>query len=84
MIVHLPVAGVYCLKQLVHLFRSHLLAEVRQDILELANADEACHILVENLKTAAILFGLAGVTEAAWPVQDALEGLEINCREYSS
>lgn len=75
----MPRARINGLEQLIHLLLGHLLAEIRQDVLELADADKACHILVEHLEAAAVLLGLAGVTEATWPVENALEGLEVDC-----
>lgn len=77
-VVDLAVGGVDSLEQLVHLLLRHLLAEVGEDVLELADADVACHVLVEHLEPAAVFFGLAGVAEAAWAVENALEGLEVD------
>lgn len=79
-VVDLARASVHGLEELVHLVVRHLLAEVCQDILELADADEARHVLVKHLEAAAVLFGLAGLTEAAGAVQDALERLKVDCR----
>lgn len=83
-VVDLARARVDSLEQLVDLLVGHLLAQIRQDVLELADADEACHVLVEDLESAAVLLGDAGVAEAAWPVQDALEGLEVDCQSKSA
>jgi hypothetical protein len=77
-VVHLPGAGVDSLEQLVHLLFRHLFAQVRQDVFELADTDEARHVLVKHLETAAVFLGLAGVAEAARPVENALEGLEVD------
>lgn len=78
-VVDLSGAGVDGLQQLVNLLVCHLLAQVREDVLELADSDKARHVLVEHLETAAVLVGLARVTETARPVQNALEGLEVDC-----
>jgi hypothetical protein len=80
-VVDLARAGVDSLKELVDLLVGHLLAEVCEDVLELTDTDETCHILVENLEAAAVLFWLAGIAEATGAVQDALEGLEVDCAE---
>jgi hypothetical protein len=78
-IVDLPRAGINGLEQLIDLLVGHLLAEVRQDVLELTNTNKACHVLVKDLETTTVLLGLAGVAEAAGAVQNALEGLEVDC-----
>jgi hypothetical protein len=78
-IVDLSTPGVDGLEQLIHLIVRHLLAQVRQDIPQLANADETRHVLVEYLEAPAVLLGLAGIAEAAWSVEDLGEGLEIDC-----
>lgn len=78
-VVDLARAGVDGLEELVDLVVRHLLAEVREDVLELADADEARHVLVEDLEAAAVLLRLAGVAEAARAVQHPLEGLEVDC-----
>ena len=77
-VVHLPGASVDSLEQLVHLLFRHLLAQVGQDVLELADTDEARHVLVKHLEAAAVFLGLAGVAEAARPVEDALERLKVD------
>lgn len=78
-VVDLARAGVDGLEQLIDLFIRHLLAEVGQDVLELADADEARHVLVEDLEATAVLLGLAGIAEATGAVQDALEALKVDC-----
>ena len=45
---------------------------------QLADANEARHVLVKHLEASAVLFGLAGVAEAARPIENLLEGLEVN------
>jgi len=79
-VVDLPGASVHGLQEFIHLLVSHLLAQVRQDVFELADSDEASHILVEHLEAAAVFIGLAGIAEATWPVENALEGLEVDCK----
>lgn len=83
-VVDLAGAGVYGLEELVHLLLGHLLAQVGQDVLDLADADETRHVLVEHLEATAVFLGLAGIAEAAGAVQDALEGLEIDCATAKS
>lgn len=83
-VVDLARAGVHSLEQLVDLLLSHLLAQVGQDVLELADANKARHVFIKHLEAAAVFFGLAGIAEAAWSVQDALEGIEVNCKGESS
>lgn len=77
-VVDLARAGVDSLEQLIDLLIGHLLAEVRQDVLELADANKARHVFVEDLEATAVFFGLARVTEAARAVQHPLEGLEVD------
>ena len=81
-IVDLAGARVDNLEQLLNLVVRHLLAEVRQDVLELADANVARHILVKDLETAAVLLRVAGVAEAAGPVQDTEKGLEVDWRMW--
>ncbi len=78
-VVDLPARRVDRLEQLVHLVVAHLLAQVREDVAQLADADEARHVLVEDLEAAAVLLRLARVAEAAGPVEDLGEGFEIDC-----
>lgn len=81
-VVDLAGAGIHGLQELVDLLVGHLLAEVREDVLELANSDEARHVLVEDLEAAAVLVRLARVAEATGAVQDALESLEVDCGKH--
>lgn len=67
-IVQLAGTRIDSLQQLIHLLIAHLLPQVRQDIAELADADEACEVLVEDLEAPAVVFGFAGVAETAGPV----------------
>lgn len=78
-VVQLSAARVHGLEQLINFFVRHFLAEVREDVAELADADEAGEVFVEDLETTAVLFGLAWVAETARSVQDAGEGVEVNC-----
>ena len=80
-VVDLAGAGVNSLEKLIHLLIRHFLAQICEDIFELANTDKARHILIEDLETTAVLLGVAGVAEAAWSVENALEGLEVDCWE---
>ena len=47
-------------------------------VAQLSYSNEACHILVEYLESAAVFFGLAGLAEATRAVQHLEEGLEID------
>lgn len=80
-VVDLPTARINRLEQLVHLVITHLLAKVREDISQLTDTDEACHVLVKDLESAAVLFGLAGISEASGAVEDFAEGVEVDCQE---
>jgi hypothetical protein len=79
-VVDLAGARIDGLEQLVNLLVRHLLAQVRQDVLELADAYEARHVFVEHLEAAAVFLGNAGVAESARPVENALESLKVDCR----
>lgn len=77
-IIDLATGRVDGLEQLVDLVIAHLLAQIGQDVAQLADADEARHVLVEDLEAAAVFFRLARVAEAAGPVEDLGEGFEID------
>lgn len=78
-IIQLSTTCIHGFQQLIDLFVAHLLAQVGQDIAELAHADEAREVLVEDLEATAVLLGLAGVAEAAGAVEHAGEGVEVDC-----
>ena len=79
-VIHLVIARINrALKQLVHLLLAHLLAQIRQDVLDLALADEPRAVLVKHLEAADVLFDVEGLAEAAGPVEDLAEGFEIDC-----
>ncbi len=78
-VIQLPTARVHSLQQLIHLIITHLLSQVRKNVPKLSHADEAREVLVEDLETAAVFFGLAGVAEATGTVKDLLEGVEVDC-----
>jgi hypothetical protein len=78
-VVDLARASINSLQQLIDLVVRHLLAQVGENILELADTNEARHVLVKDLEATAILLWLTGITEAAGTVEDALEGLEVDC-----
>jgi hypothetical protein len=67
------------LQQLIHLLIAHLLAQIRQDVSQLPHADETSHVLVEDLETSAVFFGLARVFETAGSVEDLAKRVEVNC-----
>ena len=77
-VVQLTRAGVHGLEQLIDLFLRHLLAQVHENVLDLADVDAARQVLVKDLEAAAVLLGLAGVAEAAGPVEHALERLKVD------
>ena len=83
-IIQLPGTRIHRLQQLIHLLLTHLLAQIRQNIPELPDPNETREVLVEHLEAAAVLLGLAGVAEAAGPVEDAGEGVEVDCRNKSA
>ena len=79
-VVDLVVARVNgALEQLVDLLLAHLLAQVGQDVLDLALSDEAAAVLVEDLEAADVLVDIEGLAEAAGAVQDLGEGVEVDC-----
>jgi hypothetical protein len=51
----------------------------KRTISQLSDANEAGHVLVENLESTAVFLRLARVAEAARSVQDAAEGVEVDC-----
>jgi hypothetical protein len=81
-VVHLIVARINCaLKQLIHLLLAHLLAQICQDVLDLAFADEARAVLVKHLEAANVLLDIEWFTEPAGAVEDLGEGFEVDCGE---
>lgn len=80
-IIDLSRARIHRLEQLVNLFIRHLLAQIRQDVPQLAHANEARHILVEDLEPAAVVRRVVEVAEPARAVEDAAKGVEINCKQ---
>lgn len=77
---NLAAAGVDGLEQLVDLVVAHLLAQIRQDVAQLPDADEARPVLVKHLEAAAVLVNVARVAEAAGAVEDLAESVEVDCR----
>lgn len=67
------------LKQLFNLLLTHLLAQIREDILDLAFADETAAVFVEDLEAADVFFDVEGFAETAGAVEDLGEGVEIDC-----
>jgi hypothetical protein len=83
-IIHIPTGTrLHRLKQLIHLLITHLLTQISQNISQLANTNEARHVLVKHLEAAAVFFWLARVAEAAGAVEDFGERLEIDCSTIS-
>ena len=79
LVIHVTALDIDGLEQLVHLVVAHLLAQVREDIAELADADEAREFLVEDLEAARVGGRVAWVAEAVGPVEDGSEGWEVDC-----
>ena len=77
-VVQLARAGIHSLEQLIDLLIAHLLAQVRQNVAELSDSNKPGEFFIEYLETAAVLFGLAGVAEAAGAVEDALEVVKVD------
>ena len=78
-VVNLIIARINrALEQLIDLLLAHLLAQVRQDVLDLALADEAAAVLVEHLEAADVLLDVEGLAEAAGAVQDLGERVEVD------
>ena len=79
-IIHLIPSRIHrALKQLLHLLLAHLLAQVRQNVLDLALSDEARAVFVEDLEPPDVLFDVEGLAEAAGAVEDFGEGVEVDC-----
>jgi hypothetical protein len=66
------------LEQLFDLLLGHLLAQVRQDILDLSLADEARSVLVKDLEPPDVLLNVKGLAETARSVQDLGEGFKVD------
>jgi hypothetical protein len=83
-VVDLVIARVNrALEQLVHFLLAHLLTQVRQDVLDLALADEAAPVLIEDLEAADVFLDVEGFAEAAGAVEDLGEGFEVDCEKLS-
>jgi hypothetical protein len=80
-IVDLAGGRVQRFQKFINLLVRHLLSQVRQDVLQLADANEPRVILVEDLETTGVFLYLTGFAEAARSVQNALEGLEVDLGE---
>ena len=79
-VIHLVVTRVNrALEQLIHFLLAHLLAQVGQNVLDLALANEPRAILVKDLESADVLFDIERLAEAAGPVEDLGEGLKVDC-----
>ena len=83
-VVDLVIARVNgALEQLIDLLLAHLLAQIGQDVLDLALADEAGAVLVKHLEAAYVFFNVKGLAEAAGAVEDLGERLEVDCGRVS-
>lgn len=63
-IIDLPTRRIHRLEQLIHLLITHLLAQIREDIAELADADKPRQILIEDLEAATVFLRLPGIPES--------------------
>lgn len=80
-VVNLVVGSIDCaLEQLVDLLLAHLLAQIGQDVLDLALADKSAAVFVKHLEAANVLLNVEGLAEAAGAVEDLGEGVEVDCR----
>lgn len=80
-VIHLVPPGIHrALEQLLHLLLTHLLAQIRQNVLDLALSDEPRAVLVEHLEPPDVLFDVEGLAEAAGAVEDLGEGVEVDYR----
>jgi len=82
-VVDFSAACIHSLQQLVNLLVGHLLAEIGQDVSELPNANESCHVFVEHLEASAVFFWLTRVAEPAGAVQNFGEGVEVKITAYA-
>jgi hypothetical protein len=67
------------LEQLLDLLLAHLLAQIGENVLDLALSDEAGAILVKDLKAPDILFDIKGLAEAAGAIEDFAESFKVDC-----
>lgn len=67
-------------EELVDFFVRELLAQAREDVAQLADANVACAVLVKHLESADKLLRRACRLESVGPVQDVGERREIDCR----
>lgn len=83
-VVNLIIARVNrALEQLIHLLLAHLLSQIRQDVLDLAFANEARPVLVKHLEATDVFLDVERFAEATGAVEDFGEGLEIDCSHVS-
>lgn len=78
-VVDLSAAGVNRLQQLIHFIVAHFLAQVGQNVSQLAHADKSRHVFVEYLEPATVFFWFAGISETAGSIEDFAERVEIDC-----
>lgn len=57
-------------EQLVNLVVTHFLAEVGQDISQLADAYETRHVFIKYLEASAVFFRLARIAKTAWSIEN--------------
>jgi len=82
-VVDFSTAGVDGLQQLIHFLVAHFLAQVCQDVPQLAHSYEPGHVFVKNLEAAAVFFWFAGVSETARSVEYFAKRVKINCAQVN-
>jgi hypothetical protein len=72
-VVDLAAAGVDSLQELIHFFVAHLLAEIGQNVSQLADPYETGHVFVENLEATTVFLGFSRVSETTGSIEDFAE-----------
>jgi hypothetical protein len=79
-VVDLVVARVDgALEELIDLLLAHLLAQVGQNVLDLALSDKTRAVLVKHLEPADVLLNVKRLAEAAGAVEDLGERVKVDC-----
>lgn len=77
-IVYFSAVRIDGFEQLVNLVVTHFLAEVGQNISQLADAYETRHVFIKHLEPSAVFFRLARIAETARSIENFGERVEIN------
>lgn len=72
-VVDFATAGIDSLQELIYLFVAHLLAQIGQNIPQLAYTNETSHVFIEYLEATTIFFGFSWVSETTGSVEDFAE-----------